>query len=116
MTEIGYRLGQKRNIITALPGPRSQALAARRKDAVAAGVGSVPVYAADADGGVIVDVDGNSLIDLGSGIAVTSVGAPTRASSPRSPIRRALHPHLFHGHAVRGVRRRWPSASPADAR
>ena len=80
MTEIGYRLGQKRNIITALPGPRSQALAARRKDAVAAGVGSVlPVYAADADGGVITDVDGNSFIDLGSGIAVTSVGASNTA-------------------------------------
>ena len=80
MTEIGYRLGQKRNIITALPGPRSQALAARRKDTVAAGVGSaLPVYAADADGGVITDVDGNSFIDLGSGIAVTSVGASNAA-------------------------------------
>ena len=80
MTEIGYRLGQKRIIITALPGPRSQALAARRRDAVAAGVGSVlSVYAADADGGVITDVDGNSFIDLGSGIAVTSVGASNAA-------------------------------------
>ena len=35
----------------------------------------MPVYAADADGGVIVDVDGNSFVDLGSGIAVTTVGA-----------------------------------------
>ena len=52
----------------------------RRLGAVAAGVGSsVPVFAADADGGVIVDVDGNSLIDLGSGIAVTSVGASNSA-------------------------------------
>jgi len=76
MTEIAYRLAQQRTIITPMPGPRSSALTARRKKAVAGGVGSsVPVYAADADGGVIVDVDGNSLIDLGSGIAVTSVGA-----------------------------------------
>ncbi|MEU0504724.1 4-aminobutyrate--2-oxoglutarate transaminase [Nocardia sp. NPDC005998] len=76
MIEIEHRLAQRRNIVTALPGPRSSALADRRKAAVAAGVGSsVPVYAADADGGVIVDVDGNSLIDLGSGIAVTGVGA-----------------------------------------
>ena len=38
-------------------------------------MGSVlPVYVAAAGGGVIVDVDGNSLIDLASGIAVTSVG------------------------------------------
>jgi len=71
-----YRLPQIRSLVTAMPGPRSAELAARRARAVAAGVGSsVPVYAADADGGVIVDVDGNSLIDFGSGIAVTSVGA-----------------------------------------
>ncbi|MCV7192962.1 4-aminobutyrate--2-oxoglutarate transaminase [Mycolicibacterium brumae] len=76
MTDISYRLAQKRNIITELPGPRSVELAARRRAAVSAGVGaSTPIYTADADGGVIVDVDGNSLIDLGSGIAVTSVGA-----------------------------------------
>ncbi|MFI9504866.1 4-aminobutyrate--2-oxoglutarate transaminase [Nocardia sp. NPDC052566] len=76
MLDTAHRLAQRRNVITSLPGPRSAALAARRKAAVAAGVGSsVPVYAADADGGIIVDVDGNSLIDLGSGIAVTSVGA-----------------------------------------
>ncbi|MGW5107291.1 4-aminobutyrate--2-oxoglutarate transaminase [Nocardia sp. NPDC004123] len=76
MPSIDYRLPQRRDLVTALPGPRSRALTARRTAAVAAGVGSsVPVYAADADGGVILDVDGNSLIDLGSGIAVTTVGA-----------------------------------------
>lgn len=76
MTPLSYRLPQQRKLVTSLPGPRSAALTTRRKAAVAAGVGSsVPVYVADADGGVIVDVDGNSLIDLGSGIAVTSVGA-----------------------------------------
>ncbi|CAM3734040.1 4-aminobutyrate--2-oxoglutarate transaminase [Smaragdicoccus niigatensis] len=76
MPDITYRLPQERNLVTSLPGPRSSELATRRKRAVAAGVGSsAPVYAVDADGGVIVDVDGNSLIDLGSGIAVTSVGA-----------------------------------------
>ncbi|QIS11416.1 4-aminobutyrate--2-oxoglutarate transaminase [Nocardia arthritidis] len=76
MIELAHRLPQRRKLVTALPGPRSAALAARRKAAVAAGVGSTaPVFAADADGGVLVDVDGNSLIDLGSGIAVTSVGA-----------------------------------------
>ena len=76
MTDITYRLAQKRNIVTALPGPRSAEMSARRQASVAGGVSSsAPVYAADADGGVIVDIDGNSLIDLGSGIAVTSVGA-----------------------------------------
>lgn len=67
---------QERRLVTEIPGPRSAALAARREAAVARGVTSVvPVFAARAGGGVVVDVDGNSLIDLGSGIAVTTVGA-----------------------------------------
>jgi 4-aminobutyrate aminotransferase/(S)-3-amino-2-methylpropionate transaminase len=74
--DITYRLEQKRNIVRDFPGPKSLELAARRAASVAKGVASsVPVYVADADGGVIHDVDGNSFIDLGSGIAVTTVGA-----------------------------------------
>lgn len=75
MPEITYRLAQKRRLVTALPGPRSREWTQRRRTSVSAAVGSaVPVFAVDADGGVIIDVDGNSLIDMGSGIAVTSVG------------------------------------------
>src|SRR3954449_9713966 len=71
----GPELTQERRLLTAIPGPRSRELHARRTAAVAAGVSSVlPVYVAAAGGGVVVDVDGNSLIDLASGIAVTSVG------------------------------------------
>jgi 4-aminobutyrate aminotransferase/(S)-3-amino-2-methylpropionate transaminase len=48
---------------------------ARRQSAVSAGVGGMmPVFTERASGGVLLDVDGNSLIDLGSGIAVTTVG------------------------------------------
>ena len=66
---------QRRHLTTPLPGPRSQELMARKSAAVAGGVGTtMPVFAAQAGGGVLVDVDGNSLIDLGSGIAVTTVG------------------------------------------
>ena len=73
-------VAQERRLVTPLPGPRSQALMARKTAAVAAGVGTtMPVFAARAAGGVVVDVDGNSLIDLGSGIAVTTVGS----SAPR---------------------------------
>jgi len=80
MTGITYRLEQKRSISSEFPGPKSLALTERRKKVVSAGVSSlVPVYAADADGGVVVDIDGNSLIDLGAGIAVTSVGASNPA-------------------------------------
>ncbi|MDK1359848.1 4-aminobutyrate--2-oxoglutarate transaminase [Arthrobacter sp. zg-Y1219] len=71
-----YRLEQKRSITGTFPGPKSAALNTRRAAVVAKGVASsVPVYVADADGGIVLDVDGNSFIDLGSGIAVTSVGA-----------------------------------------
>ncbi|MCC2319223.1 4-aminobutyrate--2-oxoglutarate transaminase [Cellulomonas chengniuliangii] len=69
-------LAQSRSVLTAIPGPRSMALARRRAAAVAAGVSSVlPVYVARASGAIVEDVDGNRLVDLGSGIAVTSVGA-----------------------------------------
>ncbi|BCT77283.1 4-aminobutyrate aminotransferase GabT [Sinomonas cyclohexanicum] len=78
--DIQYRLEQKRKVLKDFPGPKSLELAARRAQAVAAGVASsVPVYVADADGGIIHDVDGNSFIDLGSGIAVTTVGASDAA-------------------------------------
>ena len=71
-----YRLPQEIKLTGEFPGPSSRALAHRRSQAVPASVASgLPVYAADADGGVIIDVDGNSLADLGAGIAVTTVGA-----------------------------------------
>lgn len=67
---------QTRHLATAVPGPRSAALMARKAGAVAAGVGTtMPVFAARAGGGIVEDIDGNRLIDLGSGIAVTTVGA-----------------------------------------
>lgn len=71
----GPDLPQERRLVTEIPGPRSRELHERRTAVVASGVGStLPVYVAAAGGGVVVDVDGNSLIDLASGIAVTSVG------------------------------------------
>ncbi len=66
---------QQRILATSIPGPRSQELQARKAAAVASGVGTgLPVYVTDGAGGIIRDVDGNQLIDLGSGIAVTTVG------------------------------------------
>ena len=71
----GPALPQERKLVTAIPGPKSQEMLARKNAAVAAGVGvALPVSIVAAGGGVMVDADGNSLIDLGSGIAVTGVG------------------------------------------
>ncbi|HEY2078237.1 MAG TPA: 4-aminobutyrate--2-oxoglutarate transaminase [Streptosporangiaceae bacterium] len=71
----GPSLPQRRHLATEIPGPQSLELFERRKHSVARGLSHVlPVFVTAAGGGVLVDVDGNSLIDFGSGIAVTSVG------------------------------------------
>ncbi|WP_399085115.1 4-aminobutyrate--2-oxoglutarate transaminase [Streptomyces sp. BBFR2] len=87
MTELsgGPALPQERRVVTAIPGPKSQALWERKQATVAGGVGAVlPVFIQRAGGGVLQDVDGNSFIDFGSGIAVTSVG-----NSAEAVVRRA---------------------------
>ncbi|MFE9389571.1 4-aminobutyrate--2-oxoglutarate transaminase [Streptomyces sp. NPDC006784] len=81
----GPSLPQERRVVTAVPGPVSQELMARKQASVANGIGTVlPVFARRAGGGVLEDVDGNSFIDFGSGIAVTSVG-----NSAEAVVRRA---------------------------
>ena len=68
-------IAQERRLLTEIPGPRSTGMLARKTEAVSAGVGvGLPAFIERAGGGVLVDVDGNHLIDMGSGIAVTSVG------------------------------------------
>jgi 4-aminobutyrate aminotransferase/(S)-3-amino-2-methylpropionate transaminase len=71
---------QSRKLVTEIPGPKSLEMTKRRVAAVSRAVGvTMPVSCARAYGGIIEDVDGNRLIDLGSGIAVTTIGN----SSPR---------------------------------
>ena len=87
-------LPQERRLVTAVPGPRSVERMGRRAAAVARGVGTtLPVFVERAGGGVLVDVDGNSLIDFGSGIAVTSVGnaAPRVVARVRDQVARFTH-------------------------
>lgn len=72
---VDNSIAQERRLLTDIPGPRSTGLLARKVEAVASGVGvGLPVFIERAGGGVLVDVDGNHLIDMGSGIAVTTVG------------------------------------------
>ena len=70
-----FTVAQERKVVTSIPGPKSQALHQRRLDAVSAGAGAaLPVYIEKAHGAIIVDADGNHLIDLGSGIGVMTIG------------------------------------------
>ena len=60
---------------TAIPGPQSLALAARRAKAVPKGVPSTtPIAIVSADGAILTDADGNRFIDFGAGIGVMNVG------------------------------------------
>ncbi|MDF3294186.1 4-aminobutyrate--2-oxoglutarate transaminase [Streptomyces silvisoli] len=96
MTELsgGPALPQERRLVTPIPGPKSQELLARKAATVANGVGTtLPVFVTRAGGGVLEDVDGNSLIDFGSGIAVTSVGNSAEAVVRRATEQLAAFTH-----------------------
>ena len=87
-------LPQERRVLTAIPGPRSQELQARRAAAMSSAVSvTLPIFIESAGGGVLLDVDGNSLIDLGSGIAVTTVGnaAPRVVAAVQEQVARFTH-------------------------
>jgi 4-aminobutyrate aminotransferase / (S)-3-amino-2-methylpropionate transaminase / 5-aminovalerate transaminase len=65
----------ERKIVTAIPGPKSQELHAKRLKEVSHGVGAaLPVYIDRAHGATLIDVDGNQFTDLGSGIGVVTIG------------------------------------------
>jgi 4-aminobutyrate aminotransferase/(S)-3-amino-2-methylpropionate transaminase len=66
---------QERKVVTEIPGPKSQAIIKRRNDAVSASLGmALPAVITNAAGGILLDIDGNQIIDMGAGIAVVNVG------------------------------------------
>ena len=90
----GPGLPQRRELVTEIPGPASRDLQARRSGAVAPGVSStLPVFITAAGGGVLLDADGNSLIDFGSGIAVASVGNAAARVTERVQAQAAQFTH-----------------------
>ena len=79
---------------TAIPGPRSRELMARREAAVPRGPAHVtPIFAAEARGAQLTDVDGNRYLDFAGGIGCLNVGhandAVVQAASEQ--LRRFTH-------------------------
>ncbi|CAB5119441.1 MAG: 4-aminobutyrate--2-oxoglutarate transaminase [Actinobacteria bacterium] len=68
-------LTQERRLVTAIPGPKSIEALKRRSEATSGGLGmAIPVIIERASDAILLDIDGNQIIDLGSGIGVTNVG------------------------------------------
>ncbi|MGA2132149.1 MAG: 4-aminobutyrate--2-oxoglutarate transaminase [Bryobacteraceae bacterium] len=79
---------------TSIPGPRCQALAERRTQAVARGVSQLtPVFVSRAQGVTIEDVDGNRFLDFAGGIGCLNAGhrAPGVVAALHAQIDRFLH-------------------------
>ena len=69
------QITQEARVVTSIPGPRSRELHARRQAVVPPGVHSVlPIYVERAHGSILVDVDGNQIVDVCGGIGVTTIG------------------------------------------
>ncbi|MCB0017042.1 MAG: 4-aminobutyrate--2-oxoglutarate transaminase [Anaerolineales bacterium] len=63
------------NLVTPIPGPKSQSIVARREAAMAQGQAKLtPIAVASAQGAAITDVDGNTLLDFAGGIGMLAVG------------------------------------------
>ena len=95
-------LDQSRKLVTELPGPKARQMRERMETYVPKALSpSTPAFASRVEGGIVEDVDGNRLIDLGAGIAVTTVGAshPKMVEAVKQPGR-GLHPHLLYGHPI----------------
>jgi len=81
------------NLKTAVPGPKSQALMARREAAIPRGpYHATPIFTARSEGAVIEDVDGNRYLDFAGGIGCLNTGH--RAQEIDSAIRAQLEKYL----------------------
>lgn len=90
-----------KRIKTEIPGPKSKALMERRKAAVSSAIGiGTPVFAREARGALLTDVDGNTFIDFGGGIGVLNVGHahPRVVEAVNEQAGRFLHTCFYVAH------------------
>lgn len=77
MLSISVNLGLPRipNLVTALPGPRAQAIIERDRNVTSPSyTRDYPLVVARGEGCMVEDVDGNVFLDMTAGIAVTNTG------------------------------------------
>jgi 4-aminobutyrate aminotransferase/(S)-3-amino-2-methylpropionate transaminase len=80
---------------TTLPGPKAEALLAKRKEHVPRGVSNtVATFAEKGEGAVLIDVDGNRFIDLAGAIGTLNAGhcPPKVVSALSEQIHKYIHP------------------------
>jgi 4-aminobutyrate aminotransferase / (S)-3-amino-2-methylpropionate transaminase / 5-aminovalerate transaminase len=79
---------------TAVPGPRSQEILARKQAAVAGPLEvTFPIVAAEARGAMLTDVDGNTFVDFTGGVGCLNVGYshPKVVAAAREQLERFAH-------------------------
>ena len=80
--------------VTEIPGPKSRAMLERRANAVVRGLGkSTDVVVERAEGALVHDADGNTLIDLAGGIGMSAIGhcPPAVVSAIASQAAQLIH-------------------------
>lgn len=88
------------NRITAIPGPQSLALVARREKASARGAAKLtPLAIARAQGATVTDADGNTLLDFAGGIGMLAVGHnhPRIVAAIQAQAETLIHPCAIVG-------------------
>ena len=81
-------------LVTAVPGPQSQAVLARKQQAVPRGLATnIPVVVASARGATLTDVDGNVYLDFAGGVGCLNVGSthPEVVEAIRIQSERLIH-------------------------
>ena len=109
---------------TAVPGPRSQEILARKARAVAGPLEvSFPIIAAEARGALLTDVDGNTFIDFTGGVGCLNVGHshPKVVAAAREQLERFAHtdftiiPYETYVELAERLVERAPISGPAKA-
>ena len=112
-------------LVTAVPGPRSRALAARLAEVESRNVTcsepAPPIFWERAAGSNVWDVDGNRFVDLGSGFGVANVGHahPRVVGAIHEESERLLHvmgdvhPAAAKPALLEALVRRYPGGAPA---